>query len=117
MIKNLQGRSVRLDVAATDAEDKEYNIEIQRAGHGANPKRARYHSSLLDANTLIAGDDVDKLPETYIIFVTEKDVIGKNKPIYHIDRFIRETEENFGDGTHIIYVNGAYQDTSPLGHL
>lgn len=41
-MKNLQGRSVRLDIYATDSEGKKYNIEIQRDGKGAGRKRARY---------------------------------------------------------------------------
>ena len=34
-------------------------------------------------------------------------------PIYHIDRVIKETGENFGDEAHILYVNGEYRDESP----
>lgn len=37
--------------------------------------------------------------------------------MYHIERMIQETGEYFGDEAHIIYVNGAYQDDSPLGIL
>lgn len=64
-----------------------------------------------------SGYEVDNLPETYVIFITEHDVFGRNKPIYHVDRFIRETEEFFGDGSHIIYVNATYKDDSELGKL
>lgn len=46
-IKNLQGRSIRLDIFATDESGKKYNIEIQRADKGAGRKRARYNSSLM----------------------------------------------------------------------
>ena len=116
-IKNLQGRSIRLDVDAIDSEGKKYNIEVQRADKGAGEKRARYNSSLIDANVLLAGDDTKNLPETYVIFITENDVIGENHPMYHIDRYIRETGERFEDGSHIIYVNGSYRDDSPLGLL
>ena len=35
-IKNLQGRSVRLDILAVDQEGKHYNIEIQRQDEGAD---------------------------------------------------------------------------------
>lgn len=49
-IKNLQGRSVRLDILATDAANRAYNIEIQRNDRGAGVKRARYNSGLMDAN-------------------------------------------------------------------
>lgn len=117
MIKNLQGRSITLDIEATDSEQKKYDIEIQRLDSGAKPKRARYHSSLLDANVLLAGDDTEELPETYVIFITENDVMGKDKPIYHINRFVEETGEEFGDSSHILYVNGGYRDETPLGLL
>ena len=45
-MKNIKGRSLRLDIYATDSENKKYNIEIQRADKGAGAKRARYNSSL-----------------------------------------------------------------------
>ena len=32
-----------------------------------------------------------ELNETYVIFITENDVLGENLPIYHVDRIIRET--------------------------
>ena len=116
-IKNLLGRSVRLDIHAVDSDKKKYNIEIQRDDKGAGAKRARYNSSIIDANSLRAGTDVNELPETYVIFITESDVMGVNKPIYHIDRIINETGKPFNDEAHIIYVNGAYRDESPLGLL
>lgn len=116
-LKNLQGRSVRLDVYAEDSENKKYNVEVQRTDRGAGARRARYNSSLIDANTILPGADVDELPETYVIFITENDVLRKGKPIYHINRVIEETGESFDDGSHIIYVNGAYRDDTPLGKL
>ena len=116
-IKNLQGRSVRLDVFAEDSTDKKYNVEIQRANSGARAKRARYNSSLIDANTILPGEDTEGLPDTYVIFITEQDVFGESKPIYHIHRMIEETGDSFGDGSHIIYVNGACCDDTPLGRL
>lgn len=67
-IKNLQGRSIKLDIQAIDDTQKKYNIEIQRADKGAGAKRARYNSSIMDANSLQAGSECDKLPETYARF-------------------------------------------------
>lgn len=116
-IKNLQGRSVRLDIHALDSSGKIYNIEIQRADKGAGAQRARYNSSIIDANTLIAGADFSLLPETYVIFITENDIIGKNLPIYHVDRVISETGKYFNDGSHIIYVNASHKSDTPLGTL
>ena len=116
-MKNIQGRSVRLDVYATDSMDKKYNIEVQRAEKGAGAKRARYNSSLIDSSILPAGFDVEELAETFVIFITEHDVMGANRPVYHIERIVKETGMPFGDEAHIIYVNGAYRDESPLGLL
>lgn len=49
-VENLLNRSVKFDVLATDSTGLKYNIEIQRADKGAGKKRARYNSSMLDAN-------------------------------------------------------------------
>lgn len=76
-IKNLQGRSVRLVILAVDNSGKIYNIEIQRSNKGAGVKRARYNSSMLDSNITEPGDKYEKLNETYIIFITENDIIKK----------------------------------------
>ena len=116
-MKNIMGRSLRLDIYATDSEDKKYNIELQRMDKCAGAKRARYNCSLIDSNILPAGVDVENLAETYVIFITENDVIGWNKPIYHIDRYIKETSDCFNDGSHIIYVNAAYKADTELGKL
>ena len=118
-IANLQGRSVRLDVRAEDDSGKLYDIEVQRSDKGALPKRARYNSALIDANLLNAGDNFDKLPETYVIFITEHDVFKGEKALYHADRRIEELNyAPLNDGTHIIYVNCAYKDeTTAIGKL
>lgn len=117
-IRNLLGHSVRLDAYATDKNAKKYNIEIQRSDKRASPKRARYHSSVIDVNILPKGKDYDFLTETYVIFITEHDEMGAGLPIYHVDRTIKETGALFQDEAHIIYVNGEYKDDdSPIGVL
>ena len=116
-LKNLQGRSAILDIYAEDEDGKVYDIEIQKAKEGATPKRARYYSSLMDANITEPGDDFEKLRESYVIFITETDVLKNGKAIYHIERYIEEVSERFNDGAHIIYVNGENRDGSPLGLL
>ena len=116
-IKNLGGRSVRLDIFAEDKEGKAYNIEIQRKDSGAVQKRARYNSSLIDAHITDPGDDYNKLGDVYVIFITEHDVLKAGRPIYHIDRTIEETGEKFNDGSHIVYVNSLIQDETELGKL
>ena len=115
--KNLQGRSAILDCVVRDADGKQMDVEIQQDNEGASPKRARYHSGLMDMNTLNPGQDFDELPESYVIFITRDDALGYGLPIYHIHRTIEEVSENFKDETHIIYVNSKTQDDTELGRL
>lgn len=118
-MKNLQGRSATLDVHAIDSMKKEFDVEIQRKDAGAGAKRARHNSSLLDAHILKPGDDTEDIPDSYVIFITENDVMGKNQAIYHIQRYVETNEgkELFGDGSHIIYVNGKYRGDDEIGKL
>ena len=116
-VENLLNRSVRLDVLATDSEGRKFNIEIQRSDKGAGRKRARYNSSMMDANLLEKGEDFDALPETFVIFLTENDVMGLGEAVYEIERCFVKSGKRFGDGSHILYVNGSYRDDSPVGKL
>ena len=115
-VKSLEGRSVRLDVFARDGRGKPYDIEIQRADKGAGAKRARYNSALMDADETVPGTDASKLPESYVIFITENDIYKKGRALYKIDRYV-DGEEPFNDGAHIIYVNGKYKGNDPMGDL
>mgnify|MGYP002537154031 CR=1 FL=1 len=108
---------MRLDILATDEAGRVYNIEVQRSDKGAGAKRARYNSSLIDANITEPGDNYENLNETYVIFITEHDVLKAGQPIYHIDRMIQETSASFGDGSHILYVNGKYRGDDEVGKL
>ena len=110
-VENLMNRSVRLDVLATDSQGRKINVEIQRSDKGAGRKRARYNSSMMDANLLQKGEAFDQLPETYVVFITEHDVIGKGLPVYRIGRYIFDTNEAFGDGSHIC------MSTVPIGGI
>ena len=96
-LKNLQGRSARLDIYAVDEHGKQYDVEVQRSDDGAAPRRARYNSSLLDANLLNPGDKFDELPV--------------NRTISELNHAI------FTDGSHIIYVNGEIRNGTALGEL
>ena len=116
-IKNLQGRSVKLDILAVDSHNRVFNVEVQRSDRGAGAKRARYNSALIDANVTEPGDQYEDLNETFVIFITENDVMKAGLPIYHIDRVVRETGKLFEDEEHIIYVNSQIKDETKLGRL
>lgn len=115
--KNLQGRSASLDCVIRDAENRRYDLEIQQDNEEAPPERARYYSGLMDMNTLEAGQDFRDLPEATVIFITKKDILGDGLPVYHMERLVCETGKEFGDRSHIIYVNSEIQDDTELGCL
>ena len=119
VMKNLNGRDIWLDILAEDNGGCVYNFEIQRSDSGADRKRARYHSSMLDAHMLKSGCEFTDLRENYVIFITERDVLGGKKPLYRIERVIVDMDnERFGDGEHILYVNGEVKDSeTELGKL
>ena len=71
----------------------------------------------MDIENLDAGQDFDELPDTYTIFITERDFFGKGKAFYRIERINLDTNEPFNDGEHILYVNGEYRDDSDIGKL
>ena len=116
-LKNLEGRSLVLDCLCTDKEGTIYNIELQNDSLGASPKRARYHSGLIDMNISKKGKSFDYLPESYVIFICGRDVLKGDKQIYHISRIIKESGEDFPDQTNIIYLNTSKSSSNDLGKL
>ena len=103
-------RSICLDVYAEDSAGTRYNIEIQQASEGADPRRPRFHGSMIDTRSLKAGQDFKDLPECYVIFITLEDVLGLGQTIYTIHRYIDGKLVPFNDGSHIVYINGAAKD-------
>lgn len=117
-LKRVTGaRSVCLDAYATDNTGKKYDIEIQRADNGADPHRARYHSSVLDVENLDEKQEYRELPDSYVIFITENDYYKAGEPVYVIQNMNLTLGQPFGDGAHILYVNGQYRGDSDIGRL
>ena len=116
---NVYGRRVTLDIIARDADNKLYNIEVQRDKYKAPPQRARFHAAVTDITLLKDRQPFKEMPDRYTIFITEEDKFGKGLPVYHIENTITELgDEPFQDGGHIIYVNGEYRDlVTPIGQL
>ena len=106
-----------MDVHAIDVNGEEINIEVQSNPEGAHIRRARYHSSMIDSRMLKEGQTFRELKDSYVIFIYKHDKFKKGLPLYHVDRYIKETDEVFADGSHIIYVNGNYKGSDAIGQL
>ena len=116
-IQNIYGHSSQLDILAQDSEGRYFNVEVQRSDEGAPARRARFYSSILDTHFLQPSKLYEELPDTYVIFITENDVLHDNLPLYNIRRRIDENAKSFEDGSHIIYVNSQRRDDTALGKL
>ena len=111
------GRNITLDVHALDENEEKMDIEVQGNSEGAHIRRARYHSSVLDSRMLKEGQEFKEIKDSYVIFIYKRDKFQEGLPLYHIDRYVRETGKLFEDGSHIIYVNGNYKGDDEIGYL
>ena len=111
------GRNITLDVHALDENGEKMDIEVQGNSEGAHIRRARYHSSVLDSRMLKEGQEFKEIKDSYVIFIYKRDKFQEGLPLYHIDRYVRETGKLFEDGSYIIYVNGNYKGDDEIGHL
>ena len=100
--KMFQGfrRSIYLDIYAEDSNGTRYNIEIQQSNEGADPHRARFHMGMVDVHSLKSGQDFRELPDCYVVFITQEDVLRRGKTIYTIHKYIDGDLEAFDDGSH-----------------
>lgn len=104
-IRNVENHSVILDVLAEDESGKLVNVEIHLKEDEDHVKRVRFHLGSIDVSFLEKGNPFENLPEVYLIYITEKDFIGGNQGIYHVDRILRECGTELCNGVHEIYVN------------
>ena len=111
------GRNITLDVHALDENGEKMDIDVQGNSEGAHIRRARYHSSVLDSRMLKEGQEFKEIKDSYVIFIYKRDKFQEGLPLYHIDRYVRETGKLFEDGSHIIYVNGNYKGDDEIGYL
>ena len=111
------GRSIRIDIHAVDSKGVEFDVEVQRNEEGAHVRRARFNGSMMDSRMLKKKQEFKELKDAYVIFICHHDKFGKNKPIYHVDKVVRETGKPYDDGAYIIYVNGLYKGKNAFGKL
>lgn len=109
---------VVLAIVADDDAGKDYRIEVRKVDDDTDERGARLHSASLDARSSGMGQNLEDLPESYVIFINEDDVFGAGLPLYTVERRITNMGQPFDDGEHIIYVNCSFENASTeLGKL
>lgn len=99
-----------MDILARGIDGEIFNVEVQRQNPGADERRARFHSSMIDSRMLKKKTDFKTLRESYVIMITQKDYFKQGLPIYTINRHIEELDTSFEDGSHIVYVNEVIEE-------
>ncbi len=116
-LKNLYGRSVRLDALCTLGNGVKCNIEVQRSDNDDHIRRVRYNASMITVKDSETGEDFSEIPEVYVVYISKFDVFDKGLTAYHIEKTIRETKDIVDDGLHEIFVNTKVNDGSDLAAL
>ena len=116
-IKNLIGRSVRLDALCQLSDGTHCNIEVQKTDNDDHVRRARYNASAITATKSSIGTKFVDVPNVMIVFITKFDVFQLGRNIYHVESIIQETGMEVDDGLHEIFVNTAVKDGSTLSEL
>ena len=98
-------KCVRLDVNARSEYDVNYNIEAQNNDENNIVRRSRYYQAELDVSELKPGDDYNKLPDSYVIFICTFDPFGRGLYRYTFVERCEEDGEKLGDGTCKIFLS------------
>lgn len=108
-IKNLYGRSIRLDALCRMEDGRYINVEIQKSDNDNHLKRARYNASCITANASEPGENFENIKDVYIVYISKFDVFQQGRRLYHVGRVILDSPDMIpvNDGEHFIYVNGS----------
>ena len=86
VIRNLETRSMQLDILAEKNNGDIVGIEIQMYEETAPFKRTRYYLSGIDMSILEKGKDYAALPAVTMVYITKKDVVGSGEGYCLIER-------------------------------
>ncbi len=115
---NIECVELILRIILNREDIKVLSVHTQHEVRNIGGHSVRFDVAAVGADALDKGSDYEELPESYVIFITENDVMGAGLPVYVADRVVLGTGKALGDGSHIIYVNGAYKNTNdPVGKL
>ena len=116
-ISKLTSHDAILDILAEDSEGKLCNIEIQRADTLDHARRSRFYGAMIDSKYLEKGKMYDELPEVHIIYISETDIWKAGYTSYAVEKRFKNTDIEYDDGFHVLYVNAAVDDGSETADL
>ena len=99
ILLNSETKCIRLDVNARSEYDVNYNVEAQNSNEHNIVRRSRFYQAQLDVAELKPGDDYNKLPDSFVIFICAFDPFGRGLYQYTYVEKCVEDGEPLGDGT------------------
>ena len=111
-----ENRGVRPDVYAKDNEEKRYNVEMQLRTKPEIGKRVRYYHSQIDMEALLSGQEYEKLPDVYVIFICDFDPFGSGRYCYTFQPICEEDHQLvLNDGSTSIFLStcGKNEEETP----
>ena len=116
-VTNTRGRSAVLDALCELSDGRLVDVEVQRADKGDLQRRARYYASLVTADRTRPGTPFGDVPDVCVVLVCEFDPLRGGRPLYHVDRVVRETGESADNGLEELYVNALARDGGEVSAL
>ena len=104
-------RGVRLDVEVTESENGNianlYDIEPHTQNDLNFPRHNRYYQAKIDGHHVESGlTDFSKVPNLYIITITNFDIFGRNQMVYTFNNQCKELPAlPYDDGLTFLYFN------------
>ena len=112
-------KGVRLDVYLKDPE-KIIDVEMQSYPKQSLPLRSRYYQSMIDADSIVKGQDYQELKSSYILFICKGDPFRDENgipfglPRYTLTTKCQEIERlNFDDKITKVFYNASGYDKEP----
>lgn len=105
ILVNPEYRGIRLDVYADDEEGSIYDVEMQTTDKGNLPKRSRCYQGQMDVAFLEPGEDFNKLPKSFVIFICTFDPFGRKRYLYTFEERCLEDGEPLGDETCKVFLS------------
>ena len=119
VISKLKSHNIIMDVLAEDANNKLYEIEIQKADGGiAHAKRMLYYASTIINDFFRKGDQTyASVPELHIFYISQTDIWSLGKTCYPVMKFLGDINTPYDDGLHMYYINAEINDNSDIAQL
>lgn len=102
---------IRIDVEITEERDGEvetiYDLEpdLKSSEKSELPRRTRYYHSMIDSRTIKTSTKYSRLPNVYVIVITDFDPFGEERMVYTMKTMCVEYPElSYEDGSRTIYL-------------